>query len=55
MTVFAVIGLLATIAIPNYLWYMRRARNVPAEADAKNAYTVAQGCFNDYLMGRFPR
>jgi prepilin-type N-terminal cleavage/methylation domain-containing protein len=51
MTVFAVIGLLATIAIPNYLWYMRGTRNVPAEADAKNAYTVAQGYFNDYPDG----
>ena len=51
MTVVAVIGLLATIAIPNYLWYMKRARNVSAEADAKNAYTTAQGYFNDYPYG----
>jgi prepilin-type N-terminal cleavage/methylation domain-containing protein len=51
MTVVAVIGLLATIAIPNYLWYMKRARNTPAEADAKNAYTTAQGYFNDYPDG----
>jgi prepilin-type N-terminal cleavage/methylation domain-containing protein len=51
MTVVAVIGLLATIAIPNYLWYMKRARNVPAKADAKNAYTMAQGYFNDYPDG----
>jgi prepilin-type N-terminal cleavage/methylation domain-containing protein len=51
MTVLAVIGLLATIAIPNYLWYLKRARNAPAEADARNAYTAAQGYFNDYPDG----
>jgi len=27
MTVLAVIGLLATIAIPTFLWYLKRARN----------------------------
>ena len=51
MTVMAVIGLLATIAIPNYLWYLYRARNVSAQADAQNAYTVSQGFFSDYPNG----
>jgi prepilin-type N-terminal cleavage/methylation domain-containing protein len=51
MTVLAVIGLLATIAIPNYLWYLKRARNISAQADAKNTYAAARGYFNDNPAG----
>jgi prepilin-type N-terminal cleavage/methylation domain-containing protein len=40
MTVLAVIGLLATIAIPIFLWYLKRARNASAHSAAKNAYTT---------------
>jgi type IV pilus assembly protein PilA len=51
LTVLAVIGLLATIAIPTFLWYLKRARNATAQTDAKNAYTSAQLYFNDYPSG----
>ncbi|MBW2566006.1 MAG: prepilin-type N-terminal cleavage/methylation domain-containing protein [Deltaproteobacteria bacterium] len=51
MTVLAVMGLLATIAIPNYLWYLKRARNASAQADAKNTYAAARGYFNDNPAG----
>jgi prepilin-type N-terminal cleavage/methylation domain-containing protein len=45
MKVLAVIGLLATIAMPNYLWYLKRARNASAQAGAKNTYAAARGYF----------
>jgi type IV pilus assembly protein PilA len=51
MTVLAVIGLLATIAIPTFLWYLKRGRNASAQTDAKNAYTSAQLYFNDHPSG----
>ena len=51
MTVLAVLGLLATIAIPYLLWHLKRARDASAHSAAKNAYTTAQSYFNDYPNG----
>ena len=41
MIVIAIIGILAAIAIPNFISYRRRAYEKSANADAKNAYTAA--------------
>jgi type IV pilus assembly protein PilA len=51
MIVLAVLGVLAAIALPRYIDYRRRAWNASALRDAKNAYTHAQGFFNDYPNG----
>ena len=48
MIVIAIIGILAAIAIPNFVSYRRRGYNAAANADAKNAYTAAQAYFTDY-------
>ena len=48
MIVIAIIGILAAIAIPNFIQYRQRAYNSAANADAKNAYTAAQAYFTDY-------
>ena len=48
MIVIAIIGILAAIAIPNFVSYRKRAYNSAANADAKNAYTAAQAYFTDY-------
>ena len=47
MIVIAIIGILAAIAIPNFISYRKRAYNSAAQADAKNAYTAAQAYFTD--------
>ena len=47
MIVIAIIGILAAIAIPNFVSYRQRAYNSAAQADAKNAYTSAQAWFTD--------
>jgi len=47
MIVIAIIGILAAIAIPNFISYRRRGYNSAAKADAKNAYTAAQAYFTD--------
>ena len=47
MIVIAIIGILAAIAIPNFISYRKRAYNAAAQADAKNAYTAAQAYFTD--------
>lgn len=41
MIVIAIIGILAAIAIPNFISYRRRAYEKSAQADVKNAYTSA--------------
>ena len=51
MIVIAIIGILAAIAIPQYSVYRLRGFNASAHADAKNAYTVAQGYFSENPEG----
>jgi prepilin-type N-terminal cleavage/methylation domain-containing protein len=48
MIVIAIIGILAAIAIPNFIAYRRRGYNSQANADVKNAYTSCQAYFVDY-------
>ena len=47
MIVIAIIGILAAIAIPNFIAYRRRGYNSAALADLKNAFTAAQAYFTD--------
>jgi prepilin-type N-terminal cleavage/methylation domain-containing protein len=51
MIVIAIIGILAAIAIPNFISYRERSYNAAANADAKNAYTAAQAYFTDNPTG----
>ena len=51
MIVIAIIGILAAIAIPNFVSYRKRGYNAAATADAKNLYTAAQAYFTDYPAG----
>lgn len=51
MIVIAIIGILAAIAIPNFIAYRKRSYNAAANADAKNAYTAAQAYFTDNPSG----
>ena len=48
MIVIAIIGILAAIAIPNFIAYRQRSYNSGANSDVKNAYTAAQAYFVDY-------
>ena len=48
MIVIAIIGILAAIAIPNFVSYRKRGYNSAANADAKNAYTACQAYFTDF-------
>ena len=47
MIVIAIIGILAAIAIPNFINYRKRSYNTAANADTKNLYTSAQAYFTD--------
>ncbi len=47
MIVIAIIGILAAIAIPNFIAYRKRSYNTAANADTKNLYTSAQAYFTD--------
>jgi type IV pilus assembly protein PilA len=51
MIVIAIIGILAAIAIPNFISYRRRSYNSAANSDVKNAYTSAQAYFTDQPTG----
>jgi prepilin-type N-terminal cleavage/methylation domain-containing protein len=51
MIVIAIIGILAAIAIPNFIAYRRRSYNSAANSDVKNAYTAAQAYFTDNPTG----
>ncbi|MBW1744225.1 MAG: prepilin-type N-terminal cleavage/methylation domain-containing protein [Deltaproteobacteria bacterium] len=51
MIVIAIIGILAAIAIPNFISYRRRSYNSAANSDVKNAYTAAQAYFTDSPVG----
>jgi len=48
MIVIAIIGILAAIAIPNFLAYRQRGYDGSAKTDIKNAYTAAQAYFSDF-------
>jgi len=48
MIVIAIIGILAAIAIPNFISYRQRGYDSAANADAKNAFTAAMAYFTDY-------
>ena len=47
MIVIAIIGILAAIAIPNFLAYRTRGQNSAAVAAAKNFYNTAMAYFAD--------
>jgi len=47
MIVIAIIGILAAIAIPNFISYRQRAYNKSALADLKNSYTAAMAYMTD--------
>lgn len=47
MIVIAIIGILAAIAIPQFMAYRTRGYEAAARADVKNAYTAAQAFFSD--------
>ena len=51
MIVIAIIGILAAIAIPNFISYRRRSYNSAANSDIKKAYTSAQAYFTDNPTG----
>ena len=51
MIVIAIIGILAAIAIPNFVTYRQRGYDASANADVKNSYTAAQAYFTDYEDG----
>jgi prepilin-type N-terminal cleavage/methylation domain-containing protein len=51
MIVIAIIGILAAIAIPNFIRYRQRGYDSAANADIKNAFTAAQAYFTDYPSG----
>ena len=48
MIVIAIIGVLAAIAIPNFISHRQVGFNSTANSDAKNAFTSAQAYFTDY-------
>ena len=47
MIVIAIIGILAAIAIPNFLAYRTKGQNVAAQSAAKNFYNTAIAYFAD--------
>ena len=51
MIVIAIIGILAAIAIPNFVTYRQRGYDAAANADIKNAFTAAQAYFTDNETG----
>ena len=48
MIVIAIIGILAAIAIPQFLSYRQRSYNVAALSDGKQAYTACQAYFSEH-------
>ena len=51
MIVIAIIGILAAIAIPNFLAYRTRGQNSAAQSAAKNFYNMALAYFADGNTG----
>jgi len=51
MIVIAIIGILAAIAIPNYISFRVRSYNATAQSDAKNALLATQAYYTDYPDG----
>ena len=51
MIVIAIIGILAAIAIPNFLAYRTRGQNAAAQSEAKNFYNCAMAYFADTTVG----
>jgi type IV pilus assembly protein PilA len=51
MIVIAIIGILAAIAIPNFLSYRTRGQNAAAQSAAKNFYNTAIAYFADTSTG----
>jgi prepilin-type N-terminal cleavage/methylation domain-containing protein len=51
MIAIAIIGILVTIALPQFVTYRQRSYNTLAKTDLKNAYTLAQAYFNDNPSG----
>ena len=47
MIVIAIIGILAAIAIPNFVSYRQRSYNSAAQSDMKNAMTTQEAYFVD--------
>jgi len=47
MIVIAIIGILAAIAIPNFIKYKKNAQDVAARASVKNAYTASMAYLAD--------
>jgi len=47
MIVIAIIGILAAIAIPNFLAYRTRGQNSAAQSEAKNFFNTALAYFGD--------
>lgn len=47
MIVIAIIGILAAIAIPNFLSYRTRGQNQAAQTQAKNYYNLSMAYFAD--------
>ena len=49
MIVIAIIGILAAIAIPNFVSYRQRSYNSAAQSDLKNMMTAQEAYFVDYM------
>jgi len=51
MIVIAIIGILAAIAVPQFLRYRERGYNIQARSDVRQAFTAAQGYFSEVPTG----
>ena len=51
MIVVAIIGILAAVAIPNFISYRVKSYNIAAKSDLKNAYTAAQAYYAENPAG----
>ena len=48
LIVITVVAVLSSIAVLNFISYRKRAYNISAEGDARNAYIATQAYFNDH-------